>query len=200
LTFSCFGPPGQNVFQPSHKTVILSEAPHRLSPDRGFIARSRRTSTVLILLMLFEAFSSTKPENRIFRQYAPLDGHGYIFSLHCNHRPRERPWQVPPRYPLWRLKSSESHGENKHPRGPSTPRDQVLRPAINLRGAALRMTVLWAPVEGRGVVLCSHHGDSDEPHQGLYPNLISVRRTQVQFYWQTDTMVSPAPANLDSSD
>jgi hypothetical protein len=36
---------------------------------------------VLILLMLFEAFSTTKPENRIFRRYAPPDGHEYIFSF-----------------------------------------------------------------------------------------------------------------------
>jgi hypothetical protein len=66
-----------------------------LWPNRGSIARSRRTSTVAVLLMLFEAFLTTKPENRLFRRYAPLDGHGYIFSLHSNHRPRERPWQVP---------------------------------------------------------------------------------------------------------
>jgi hypothetical protein len=32
---------------------------------------------MLILLMLFEAFSTTKPENRIFRRYV-LDGYGYI--------------------------------------------------------------------------------------------------------------------------
>jgi hypothetical protein len=84
---------------------------------------------VLILLMLSEAFSTTKPENRIFRRYAPLDGHGYIFSLHRNHRPRERPRQIP-QVPASVVESSEPHGENKHPRGPSTPRDQVLRHAI----------------------------------------------------------------------
>jgi hypothetical protein len=50
---------------------------------------------VLILLMLFGAFSTTKPETRIFRRYAPLDGHGYFFHLHWNHRQRERPWRVP---------------------------------------------------------------------------------------------------------
>jgi hypothetical protein len=32
------------------------------------------------------------------------------------------------------------------------------------------------------------------------PKLISVRRTQVQFSWLTETVVSPAPANLDSSE
>jgi hypothetical protein len=36
------------------------------------------------------------------------------------------------------------------------------------------------PSREGGVVLCSHRGDSDEPHQALYPNLISVRRTQVE--------------------
>jgi hypothetical protein len=48
---------------------------------------------VLILLMPSEALSTTMPENRIFRRYAPLDGHGYIFSLHCTHRPWE--WRIP---------------------------------------------------------------------------------------------------------
>jgi hypothetical protein len=64
--------------------------------NRGLVARSRRTSRVPILLILFEAFSATTPENRIRRRYT-LDGHGYIFLLllHLNHRPRERPWQIP---------------------------------------------------------------------------------------------------------
>jgi hypothetical protein len=47
--------------------------------------------------MLFEAFSTTMSENRLFRRDAPLDGHGYIFSVHCPEKDRGR-------FPRYRLR------------------------------------------------------------------------------------------------
>jgi hypothetical protein len=52
---------------------------------------------MLILLLLFEAFSTAKPENRIFQPYA-LDGHRYIFSLALQSSAQERP------VPMYRLR------------------------------------------------------------------------------------------------
>ena len=45
----------------SHKTVILSGAPHKLSRDTVLVARSRRTPKVLILPMPLVAFQPLKP-------------------------------------------------------------------------------------------------------------------------------------------
>ena len=45
-------------FHPTHKLVILSGAPDRCSRDIELVARSRRTSAMLILPMLREACSA----------------------------------------------------------------------------------------------------------------------------------------------
>jgi hypothetical protein len=58
------------VFQTPNKAVILSEALRKSIANRGFIARSRRTPTALILRILLDPFRPSTPENRIFRQYA----------------------------------------------------------------------------------------------------------------------------------
>ena len=53
----------RNVFlQSPNKIVILSEAPHRIIAWTVLHARSRRTSTMLILSVLFEAFQPPRPQ------------------------------------------------------------------------------------------------------------------------------------------
>jgi hypothetical protein len=127
------------------------------------MARSRRTPRVLALPMPLGAFQPPKPENRILLRYA-LDGHGYIFSCLpslsgqnlCTRMDGAKEVELlvrgpnpgktvtgPPRCGLRWLKSSERHGQDKRPRGPSTPRHQALCHAISLCRAPLRMTILW---------------------------------------------------------
>jgi hypothetical protein len=47
------------------KSQALSEAPHRVIAGTTLVARSRRTSAVLILPTLLGAFQPPKPDNRI---------------------------------------------------------------------------------------------------------------------------------------
>jgi hypothetical protein len=96
---------------------------------RALVARSRRTSAVLILPMLLGAFRPPKPENRIGRGYV-LD-HAYLVSgtriiFHprvCSRRTKTVLTGKPVRSSALRwLKSSKQHGQDKHRRDPSTPR------------------------------------------------------------------------------
>jgi hypothetical protein len=140
----------------SEKTLFfcISNSPQKRHPERSaaqiyrvtqrLVARSRRTPTVLILLMPFGAFQPLKP--------AP-GGPATVFLradnrtasiLLCPAATSTR-W-VPQQDPVLGLrwsKRSEQHEQDKHRRGPSTPRHQALCHAINLCGAPLRMTFLW---------------------------------------------------------
>ena len=75
----------------SHETVILSGAPHRLSRDTAFVARSRRACPErsrgnpggAYLTHPAWSCSTTEAREQDLPQYA-LDSHGYIFFMHCN--------------------------------------------------------------------------------------------------------------------
>jgi len=90
---------------------------------------------MLILPMLFGAFPPLKPENRILLRYA-LDGYGYILSAPGQDRRVRQEWASV-------VIKLQTHGQDKHPWGPSTPRHEALCHAINLCGAPLKDDIFW---------------------------------------------------------
>jgi hypothetical protein len=119
--------------QKSEKTLVfcISNSPQNRHPERSasqiyrvtqrLIARSRRTPRVLILPMPFGAFQPLKP--------AP-GGPATIFpwGRQQGDVPLTIKWvlQQDPVLGLRWLKRLEQHEQDKHPRGPSTPRHQAL--------------------------------------------------------------------------
>ena len=133
-----------------------------LSHKEAFIARSRRTSAMLVRRCYSELFghkdkshnplsgscprfSTTQAENSIPPPRFALDGYGIVFS---------RAIIIFYHHVAGKLQTVSA---NKHRRGPSTSRYKPFF-TTDLRGAPLRMTVLWGvKTSGWGVRNTRHH-------------------------------------------
>jgi hypothetical protein len=113
--------------QAPNKAVILSEALRRCIAKQRALWRGVEGPRGCLSYPCARSFSPSKP--------------------HLADTPRSFPWTEDIK---WRsctrsswLKSLEPHRQDTHSRGPSTPRHKVLRYAIHLPSASLRMTALF---------------------------------------------------------
>jgi hypothetical protein len=118
-----------NLFRGFSSKLPQNRHPERsasqiLSRDTALVARSRRTSAVLILPMLLGAFQPTSPHRAGANSktlHTAGDGRRLQCMKRCTHDHPVRIATDPVVGFRW-SKRSEQHGQNKHRRGPSTPR------------------------------------------------------------------------------
>jgi hypothetical protein len=153
--FSCFCISNQ-LFQAPHKAVILSEALRRSIANRGLCSAEPKDPGDACWQMLLGAFRpQTTPEDKksqalsealtdssrdtgldgaASKNVEVASGHGKMRAVLFPAPGKDRRGSA--RCGLRWLKSSERHRQDKHPRGPSTPRHQARCPAISARRSA----------------------------------------------------------------